>query len=847
MEKNISINISGIIFNIEEDGYDRLKRYLDEIKRYFATYDDTGEIAADIENRVAEIFLSKLNPQKQVITARDVDSLIAQMGNVQDFEAIQDAEESENEAHSYSNTYAAESTAASGAGSRASTATGSATGTGADTGNGSTASTAATDSGTRRLFRDGKRKIIAGVAAGIAHYFRVDAFWVRLFFLVILLDLFFSFSFSSVLLIGYIVLWIVVPERYDLPEDRKIKKMFRNPDDKVIGGVASGVAAYFGVDPSLIRVLFVVFLFVGGSSLIAYLILWVITPEAQTLTDRMQMQGEPVTLSNIEQNIKKNLNVREGEENALVRALLFPFRLISAVFSGVGRSLHPLMRFLGDAIRIIAGIVLILIGFSFLIGLLIALSFTAGFYPEAYLSLGDVQLPAFLTQRTIPMVLLISAFIFLFIPALATILLGAAIIAKRWMLNTAASWMLFALWIISLITLAISAPAFALDYRVGDYYETESTFAADTSQTLFLGLQQNSRFDYGDVNLTIKASPEEEMRLEQRYYARGRNRDAAMELARQSRYEVLQQGDSLLLSQHLQLPEDVPFRGQKLDATLYMPIGQKFRMDYSMRKILSYTLTPHGYSSRDLRNAPVFVFNENSELQCLDCPERSQSSNAGATYQDEENIGDFTREIKAENFRQVSAGSHYEVFFRQEEQYSIRLQGDEDAVNTVEFDQQGDKISFKNSFSFLDTDQGKVRIYISLPELNSLSLSGAAEARFQDWSAARIAFDFSGASKCTFDGEADEVEVDLSGSSELNLQGLGKRLEADLSGSTALKAMDFNIQEADLSLSGASAATVHAQDRLKVNASGASHVRYKGNPETDFNHGRAARVQKSDD
>ena len=58
-----------------------------------------------------------------------------------------------------------------------------------------------------------------------------------------------------------------------------------------------------------------------------YIILWIITPEAKSITEKMQMQGEPVTLSNIESNIKKSFNVDEGKENAFVKILLFPFRL----------------------------------------------------------------------------------------------------------------------------------------------------------------------------------------------------------------------------------------------------------------------------------------------------------------------------------------------------------------------------------------------------------------------------------------------------------------------------------------------------------------------------------------
>ena len=92
MKKNISINIGGIIFHIEEDGYERLRKYLDSVNKYFASFEDSSEILADIEGRIAEIFLAKLNEGKQVITADDVTSLIATMGSVSDFKAAEEQE-----------------------------------------------------------------------------------------------------------------------------------------------------------------------------------------------------------------------------------------------------------------------------------------------------------------------------------------------------------------------------------------------------------------------------------------------------------------------------------------------------------------------------------------------------------------------------------------------------------------------------------------------------------------------------------------------------------------------------------------------------------------------------------
>ena len=274
MKKNISINISGIIFHIEEDGYEKLREYLESINKYFSTFDGSSEIIADIESRIAEIFLSKLNEGKQIITIEDVASLMTTMGGIQDFQAVEE-ETSVIEVEEEEKTNEKEE-------QQAQEPTG----------------------GSKKLYRDKKRRLIGGVAAGIANYFSIDPLWVRLIFIVLLFDVFITFSVSALVLIAYIILWIVIPETDDLEEDKKLKKMYRNPQGRVIGGVATGVAAYFNIDVTLVRILLVLSALVGGSGLIAYVVLWIILPEAKSITDKVQMKGEAVTLENINQILR---------------------------------------------------------------------------------------------------------------------------------------------------------------------------------------------------------------------------------------------------------------------------------------------------------------------------------------------------------------------------------------------------------------------------------------------------------------------------------------------------------------------------------------------------------------
>jgi phage shock protein PspC (stress-responsive transcriptional regulator) len=274
MKKNISINISGIIFHIEEDGYDSLRKYLDSISRYFASFEDSSEILADIESRIAEIFLSKLNEGKQVITAEDVKALITTMGSVSDFQAAEEQE----------------MTSAASAGSAKQAQE--------EPSSGSTEKEPYTAPKQQQLLRDQKRKILGGVCSGIANYFEIDPVWIRLLFALL------AFAYGITVLV-YIVMWIVVPGSFDLEEPKVTKKMFRDGERKVIGGVSGGVAAYFGLDIIAVRLLFVLFAIIFGVGFLIYIVLWIALPEAVSITDRMEMQGQPVTLSNIESNIKK--------------------------------------------------------------------------------------------------------------------------------------------------------------------------------------------------------------------------------------------------------------------------------------------------------------------------------------------------------------------------------------------------------------------------------------------------------------------------------------------------------------------------------------------------------------
>ena len=299
MKKIININFHSRVIPIEESAYEILQQYIDSLRRHFANEEGRDEIISDIENRFAELFSETLKKGAACITDADVNAIIASMGR---------PEELEEEDGTKPGTTA-------GAGQQ--------TGTGAQPNQ----QYAAGPEESRRLYRAGNDKILGGVCAGLANYLHLDPAIVRIIFVLI------TFGWGAGFLL-YIILWIVLPTR-SLPANAR-KRLYRNSDNRVIGGVASGLAAYFHIDVWIPRLIFALPLILGiitsilrstwfdfdgpvfftggfgGTLFVTYIILWIVLPEAVTASEKLEMRGEKVDLESIKNTIKSDLETFKG-------------------------------------------------------------------------------------------------------------------------------------------------------------------------------------------------------------------------------------------------------------------------------------------------------------------------------------------------------------------------------------------------------------------------------------------------------------------------------------------------------------------------------------------------------
>ncbi len=784
MKKNISINISGIIFHIEEDGYETLRKYLDSVNRYFASFEDSAEILADIEGRIAEIFLARLNEGKQVITAEDVTALISTMGSVSDFKAAEEDDATAGEpANEFRQPHAQ-------------------------------AFSQARPTDTRRLFRDKNRKVLGGVCAGLGNYLNLDPVWPRVLFALLALG-------TGVFLLIYIVMWIVIPEAE--MDDTSVKKMYRDPDRKVLGGVAAGIAAFFNGDLALVRFLFVIMAFLGFG-IVMYIVLWIVLPEARTLTDKMKMQGEPVTLSNIESSVKKGMNERDSaEESLLTRIILFPFRAIGAVFQLLG----PIFRTVMEVLRVAIGILVALIGFALIVAVFIGFGMLAGLlnapdwslFSDGYLAAPNIPLSAI--RNSLPTWMVIAAFFTVVIPSLFAILLGSSIIARRVVFNATTGWSLFVIFFLSVGVLSFTLPQVIYGFKEEGEYRTEQTFAV--TRTPFLKINETGMDDYNVTSLYLRGYEGTEIRVVKRFQAQGSSRKLAAENAQTVDYQVTQADSVLTFDSNLTFKPDAKFRAQRLDVDIYIPYGQTVVIEAGLWRIIDNH--DRFFFRRDNETHSVKITRESYE--CLDCQSYNRSE-PPMRLQDQFGLEGFTSvDIKGLVDVRLEKGEQYAVEIsgpeKERDRYDVYISGE---TLVIDYDDKR-KYFWKRDFM----EENEVRIRVIMPELKELDVRGAGKLVVRGFDEDDMDISLTGAVMGTGYISADKLHVELTGASYLDLDGNGRFMQVDITGASGLRAYGYEVAHCIVEAHGASHARVNVSETLEIDKGVASSVSHRGEAE----------------
>jgi phage shock protein PspC (stress-responsive transcriptional regulator) len=538
MNKTVTINISGIIFHIDEDAFDKLSKYINTIRGYFTNADGGSEIMGDIEARIAEMLQTKTSNIKQVVLMSDVDYVIESMGKPEEFAG------DSTESNESTNT-----------------------------------STTDTEPIQKRMFRDGDNKAIGGVCSGIAAYFDVDIVWIRL---------------------GMLLLT-----------------------------------------------------FAAGMSIWVYLVLWMVIPEAKTTAEKLAMKGEKADINNISRTVKEeaeNLKKRMGKygsdfKNMATNGRAYPRNAMEKIIF----FLVDVFTYVGRVFVKVIGILFLILGvvsFFSLFTAIFGISFTNNIEVKEWTNM-------LLLDGSDFYIGLFGIAMFVGIPILMMIYAGIKLIFK---IRTSYRWINLSagvIWAIGFFLLLYVGVRTGEDFskiaRVRDnieviqnetlvlkmneadinYAELQLTnddedendktrFEKKRSRSNYLiGKHEDEKYLLGYTQLNIIKSQTQKIELVVVKEANGIDKIIAKKRAEHISYNVKQIDSLLLFDNIFRVSNADKFRKQDVSVILKLPVGKIVYLDNSLENLIYDIENTTNTDDADMLNRR-WKMTENG-LMCLDC------------------------------------------------------------------------------------------------------------------------------------------------------------------------------------------------------------------------------------
>lgn len=518
MNKTVTINLGGIVFHIDEDAYQKLSRYFDAIKRSLNNSSGQDEIIKDIEMRVSELLGEKLLSDKHVIGLKEIDEMIAVMGQPEDY-IIEDEPKGESEYTTH----------------------------------------------------------------------------------------------------------------------KKSKKLYRDKDKGMIGGVAAGLSHYLGIDVVWIRVLLLLFFFGFGTGILAYIILWIATPEAVTTSEKLEMTGEPVTISSIEKKVREEFDAVSDK----IKNVDYD-KFGNQIKTGADKFTGSLSEIITNIFKVFAkflGVILIITGLTVLFFLFVGI-FTLGtgifieFPWTEFINAGNF------TDYPI-WVFGLLMFLAVGIPFFFLTLLGFRLLSPNMKsIGSIAKYTLLALWILAIVALIsigiqqasevayegktvkkenlIIQPndTLQIKFKYNEYYTKDID---DNDNFRFVQDASNNSLIYSNnIHLEILKTDEKTPFIQIERMARGASFQEAKKRAEKIQYGFKLQGNQLLLDNYLLSSIKDKFRDQEVAIYLYLPEGTLFKVDESVQH---YDESDDEFFNLHFSSDNYIYKVNTTQVKCLNCPE----------------------------------------------------------------------------------------------------------------------------------------------------------------------------------------------------------------------------------
>lgn len=553
MNKTVTFNISGMVFYIEEQAYEKLKSYLQTIRGYFTGTDGGSDIVEDIESRIAELFSEKISASKQALLMSDVDAVIEIMGRPESFAGETAAKNNSSESQQNNSTNASATSAAS---SR------------------------------KRVFRDGEEKVIGGVCSGVSHYFDIDPIWLRLIFAI----------------------------------------------------------SFFGF----------------GAGFWVYIILWVIIPEAKTTADKLEMKGEPINIANIEKNIKEELESVRSSVSNLADDIKHK-RNDKPFANFVNRLVSFITVVLKGFITIFAKI---LGGIAIFIGVLLLIVFSALFFGSdnviQYVQFDEIESFSFnevldlifastaqLNMAKLGIALMLGAVI------IALVFAGIRVFFKMQESRRLVKALSISMWSVGLVLCIIVGVKISSQFSSMQRTRTKATLSPANASVIYLNINEaklskegnhtvinkdnrtiidisNEQLILGYPKIDVVKSETDSFEIEIVRTSRGSSKKDAFNKAENLVYEYQLKDSAVLFNPYFIAPIADKYRGQELKAIIKVPVGKTIYLSHSLEDYI-YDIKNVTNTLDDEMLGRRWIMSPDG-LTCVDCSGIGESKSKGKKH-----------------------------------------------------------------------------------------------------------------------------------------------------------------------------------------------------------------------
>ena len=446
------------------------------------------------------------------------------------------------------------------------------------------------------------------------------------------------------------------------------RKLFRDTDNSYIGGVSSGLAHYFGIEPIWIRIAWIILIFGAGTGILLYILLWILVPEAKTTAEKIMMTGEAVNISNIEKKIKDGFesvtdtvtDVAKNVTDSVSGAAKNVGESVSDVtknidFQKQGKKIKSSSKTFFDTIgevimfffKVFAkfiGIILMFVGAVTLIALIVGL-FSVGVVDVIHIPGLDIVDIVNAGNTPVWLVSLLTFFT-VGIPFFFLFYLGLKILINNLKsIGSVAKFTLLGVWFMSIIGLVVigirQASEHAFDETVVEKKELNIT-ANDTINLKMIGndLYTNYINRHGnnfkvahnengektiyssDVAIIVKSTTDSLATISINRSADGRDYEKAIERAKNINYNYALKDNVLLLDSYFTTDTKNKYSDQEVKLTLYLPEGTILKCDKNSSSFFYYRNSYGTIVSYNDTNKYLKILEDG--IECLDCPEEEE-------------------------------------------------------------------------------------------------------------------------------------------------------------------------------------------------------------------------------